>query len=88
MKKLLLLVAALYFVSCKTLCWGQEEQPFSASSCYSADTFEIGHQCCFLKNTNGTLCVEFEGRKTSNIIKKKHPEYANFEIDCPYKKKI
>ena len=86
MKKFLLLVAVLYFASCKSLCGGEEEQPKEASECYGEDLDANNTQCCFLKNTTGTFCHEFEEKTTSEDIKKKHPEYANYEVvDCPYR---
>ena len=86
MKKFLLIVAILYFASCKSLCGGEEEAPKDAQACYGEDLFGNNTQCCFLKNTTGTFCHEFEEKKTADEIKKLHPEVANYEVvDCPYR---
>jgi hypothetical protein len=86
MKKFLLLAVVLYFASCKSLCGGEEVPPKDANLCYGEELFGNNTQCCFLKNTTGTFCHEFEEKTTSEDIKRKHPEYANYEVvDCPYK---
>ena len=84
MKKFLLLLAAICYVSCKTTCDAIEVA--NVTSCHNAELEkENDDQCCFLKKGDALSCHEFLKNLTADDVKAQFPDYKDYEIDCPYK---
>ena len=68
MKKAIIILSLIYFISCSTLCDDKENLPTKKEDCYERETSLVEKECCYLyielsvlgvKN-NSTFCFEFE----------------------------
>ena len=85
MKKFLLLVAIIYFASCKSFCDGVEKENATITICHDAQLEKENDQCCYFEKGNDHFCMEFINTMTADDIKNQNATYKDYVIDCPYK---
>ena len=84
MKKILILLALIYFASCSSEC-ANVQNPDTADQCYNAGTGEENSSCCFLRHPTENIKVCLEIPNDVNIeefIKDKYPAYKGYDVSC------
>ena len=87
MKKAIIILSLIYFISCSSLCDNDENLQTQKEDCYDRETSFVEKECCYTyieitffdQTTNSTACFEFElGADLEEVKKKAIEEIESF----------